>query len=118
MSLLSEAMESFKFKDRVTRPDGYGSVIPEWIDGAEFNAALSFDNSIEAKRAEKEGVEDLYTITTTRDVPLNFGNVIQRLADGRYFYITSNGDDKKTPLSATLNMRVVSARVLESLPMT
>lgn len=116
MSLLTDAMEDFRYKDKTRRPDGYGSVEVAWADGAEFSAALSFDTSTEARRAEKEGVENLFTITTTRDIPINYGDIIQRLSDGRYFFITSDGTDKKTPLAATLDMRVVTAKELESLP--
>ena len=116
MSLLTDAMEDFIYKDKRTVPDGYGGVQTEWVDGAEFLAALSFDTSTEARRAEKEGVENLYTITTQRGITLMYGDIIRRQADGKLFFITSDGTDKKTPLSATLDMRVVTAKELESLP--
>jgi hypothetical protein len=40
---------------------------------------------------------------------LDFHDVIMRIADGKIFRITSDGDDNKTPKSATLDMRQVSA---------
>ena len=116
MSLLAEAMEACQFIDKTTVDDGYGGVGPSWIPGAEFKAAVVFDNSLEARRAEKEGVKNLYTITTSKSVTLGYGDIFQRLSDQKYFRVTSDGTDKKSPLSASLDMRVVSAEELNKLP--
>ena len=116
MSLLAEAMEDCQFIDKTTVDDGYGGIKPSWVDGAEFQAAVVFDTSLEARRAEKEGVKNLYTVTTRRNVTLMYGDIFRRLADEKIFRVTSDGTDKKSPLSGSLDMRVVSAEELESLP--
>lgn len=116
MSLLTEAMEDCRYIDKTTQNDGYGGTIPVWLDGAFFSAAIAFDTSIEARRAEKEGVKNLYTVTTSRTITLMYGDVFKRLSDGKIFRVTSDGTDKKTPLSSTLDMRVVTAEELEQLP--
>ena len=116
MSLLSESMEGFRYKDRTTQEDGYGGVDTVWVDGAQFQAAAVLDSSMEARRAAKEGVTSLYTITTPRAVTLMHGDIIRRGSDGQLFRITSNGTDKKTPASAGLDMRQVTAEALDSLP--
>ena len=51
MSLLSESMEGFRYKDRTTQEDGYGGVDTVWVDGAQFQAAAVLDSSMEARRA-------------------------------------------------------------------
>lgn len=109
MSLLEEAMENCIMMDKTTRPDGYGGTISKWVDGAEFQAATSFDVSTEARIGEKQGVTNLYTVVTGRNVNLQYHDVFRRLSDQKVFRVTSDGDDKKTPSSAGLNMRVVSA---------
>lgn len=109
MSLLSEAMEPFVIMDKRTEPDGYGGYIAVWSEGAEFQAAVVLDTSIEAKVAEAQGVTALYTVTTTKAMNLQYHDVIKRVSDGKVLRITSDGDDKKTPRSAGLNMRQVSA---------
>ena len=109
MSLLSEAMEKFIMLDKTTAADGYGGVISVWNEGAEFSAAATLDTSIEAKIAQAAGVTALYTITTSRTMNLQYHDVIKRDSDGKIFRITSDGDDKKTPNSAGLDMRQVSA---------
>lgn len=116
MSLLLDALEECTYIDKTTRPDGHGGVKPAWVDGASFQAATVFDTSIEARRAEKEGVTNLYTITTPRAVTLMYGDIFRRESDGKLFRVTSDGTDKKSPLSSTLDMRVVTAEELESLP--
>jgi hypothetical protein len=109
MSLLDDAMEQCCFLDKTTRKDGYGGVVPVWQEGAEFNAAFSLNTSIEARTAEKQGVTGLYTITTNKSINLQYHDVVRRLSDGKVFRVTSKGDDKRTPASAGLNMRNVSA---------
>lgn len=109
MSLLSEAMEKCIMYDKVTRADGYGGYIPTYVDGAEFDAAIVLDSSIEAKIAQAAGVTGLYTVTTVKALNLQYHDIFKRVSDGKVFRVTSDGDDKKTPGSAGLNMRQVSA---------
>lgn len=109
MSLLHEAMEQCTMIDKTTVSDGRGSVIPTWKDGASFNAAIVLDSSTQARIAEAQGVTALYTVTTNKSVNLQYHDVFRREADNKVFRVTSDGDDKKTPESAKLNMRQVSA---------
>lgn len=109
MSLLSEAMEDFRFIDKSHTPDGEGGYTVTWAEGAAFRAAIRLDNSIQAKRAQAEGVRDVYTIITDKSITLWNNDVLQRVETGEYYRITANGRDNKTPISAGLNMRAVSA---------
>lgn len=109
MSLLTEQMESCVMLNKQTVADGYGGYITTWVDGAQFQAAIVFDTSIEARAAEKQGVSSLYTVTTTKALTLEYHDVFRRVRDSKIFRVTSDGDDKYTPASATLNMRQVTA---------
>lgn len=109
MSLLSEAMEPFVMLDKTTAADGYGGFTAIWAEGAEFRAAVTYDTSIEARVAGVQGVKSLFTITTGRAVTLEYHDVVKRMSDSKIFRVTSDGDDKKTPKSATLDMRQVTA---------
>lgn len=109
MSLLSDAMETFAVMEQTTVDDGHGSYTSAWTQGAEIQAAATLDTSTEARVASVQGVTALYTITTARAVNLQYHDVIKRVSDGKVFRITSDGDDKKTPASAALDMRQVSA---------
>ena len=109
MSLLQEAMEPCIRMDKSTADDGYGGETTVWAEGATFKAAIVFDSSIEARVAQAQGVTSRYTVTTTKDRVLEYHDVFKRLSDGKIFRVTSDGDDKYTPASATLNMRQVTA---------
>lgn len=113
MSLLDSAMEPCVILDKTTKKDGYGGVITTYVDGAEFEAAIVFDMSMAARTASVQGVTDLYTITTRKSVVLQYHDVFRRAKDGKIFRVTSDGDDKATPASASLDMRVVSAEEYE-----
>lgn len=62
MSLLTEAMEDCTIIDRITKADGYGGYISEWVDGAPIKCAIVFDSSMQARIAETQGVKALYII--------------------------------------------------------
>lgn len=109
MSLLDDYMEDCIILNSATVNDGYGGYITEWTEGAKFKAAIDLNTSMEARIGETQGVTALYTITTSRNLNLQYHNVFKRLSDGKIFRVTSDGDDKKTPKSATLDMRQVSA---------
>lgn len=109
MSLLSDAMEQCVMIDKSTVADGYGGYIVSWVEGAEITAAIVLDTSMEARIGQKQGVTALYTITTAKSLNLQYHDVLKRLSDGKIFRVTSDGDDKRTPISAGLNMRQVSA---------
>lgn len=113
MSLLSDAMEKCVMLDKHTQSDGYGGYVSTYVDGAEFNAAIVFDSSMQARAAGVQGVTSLYTITTPKAVNLQYHDVFRRKRDGKIFRVTSDGDDKHTPASASLNMRQVTAEEWE-----
>lgn len=110
MSLLDEAMEPCIIMDKTTHDDGYGGIITTYTEGAGFSAAIAFDSSLAARTASVQGVTDLYTITTRKNIVLQAGDVIKRESDGKILQITSDGNDNSTPDSASLDMRVVSAK--------
>ena len=109
MSLLEEAYEPFTILNKITSPDGYGGISVTWSDGAIIQGAIVFDNSTQMRIAQAMGVTSTYTLTVHKDILLDFHDVIRRNSDSKIFRITSNSDDKKTPQSASLNMRQYSA---------
>ena len=109
MSLLDNAMEKFIIVDKTTVADGYGGTITVWTDGAEIKAACVLNSTGEASIAAALGATSNYVVTTRKNVTLMYHDVIRRVSDGKVFRITSDGTDQKTPASASLNMRNVTA---------
>lgn len=109
MSLLDSMMEDFVIVDKATEPDGEGGFSAVWKDGATIRAAVVNDSSTVAQIAEKQGVTSTYTVTTGRDILLDFHTVLRRASDGAIFRTTSDPQDVKTPTTATLDMRQVKA---------
>lgn len=113
MSLLEEQMDNCIMKDKTSIPDGYGGTKSQWVDGAPFKAAVTLDTSMESRLAEQQGVTNIYTVITQKSVNLQYHDVFVRQSDKKTFRVKSDGDDKKTPNSAGLNMRVVTAEEWE-----
>lgn len=109
MNLLQESMEECTMQDKISVEDGYGGFYTVYQNGAGFNAAVVLDNSMQSRIAEKEGVTALYTVTTEKNINLQFHDIFKRNSDQKIFRILSDGDDNKTPSIASLNMRQVSA---------
>ena len=109
MSLLSEKMDDCKIINRQIVDDDIGGQKTIWTEGATVKCAIVLNNSIEAQIAQKQGTTAYYTVTTEKALNLQYHDVIKRLEDGKIFRITSDGDDNKTPESAGLDMRQVSA---------
>lgn len=109
MSLLDASMEDVVMMEKKRTPDGEGGFITEWTDGAGFRAAVTFDTSITARTAEKQGVTSLYTVTTAKNARLEYHDVFRRLSDGKIFRVTSDGDDKVTPKSSSFQFSQVTA---------
>lgn len=109
MTLLDEAMEQYVIINKITSNDGYGGIETQWIDGAVIDAAVVLDTSMQSRIGQKLGVTAIYTVTTKKNINLQFHDVLRRVSDNKIFRVTSDGDDRKTPNSASLNMRQVSA---------
>ncbi len=109
MSLLDKAMEDVVLMEKRREPDGEGGFITNWQESIAFKCAITFDTSIQARVAEAQGVTSRYTITTGKNAKLDFHDVIKRLRDGKVFRITSDGDDKQTPSSASFQFLQVTA---------
>lgn len=113
MSMLNDAMEPCVMLDKKRKPDGEGGYITEWTDSVEFDAAITFDDSMQARIGAKSGVTSLYTVTLPRGFKLDFHDVFRRLSDGKIFRVTSDGDDKHTPDRASFQVSQVTAEEWE-----
>lgn len=109
MSLLTQAMEDVVMLEKKRVPDGEGGFTVEWVPGVSFKSAITFDNSMEARTADKQGVTSLYTVTVPVNAKLEYHDVFRRVRDGKVFRVTSDGDDKITPASASFQFAQVTA---------
>lgn len=108
MSLLDDAFVECLFVDKKHTSDGEGGYLTEWVDGARFGAAITLDQSIQAQRAQIDGVTGIYTVVTRKETRLDYHDVFKRKSDGKVFRVVSK-DDNATPEGSTLNARIVKA---------
>lgn len=109
MSLIDQFETECVLMEKTQTPDGEGGFNTDWIESEPFMAAVVFNNSLEARSAEKQGVTNLYTVTTDKNAMLEYHDVFKRVSDGKIFRVTSDGDDAKTPDVATFAFSQVSA---------
>ena len=95
--------------DKATVPDGLGGFSYDWREGAQFEAAIVKDSTMQAKIAEKDGVTEVYTVTVAKSIRLGYHDVFKRLSDDAVFRVTSEVTDSKTPSVASFQFGQVSA---------
>lgn len=104
--------ESAVILNKKTTSDGMGGWTVAWVESDPFPALISFDNSMAAKVAGKQGVTSLYSIILPKTIPLTEFEIIKRVSDEKIFRLTSDPNDQKTPEdSKGLDYKVVSAEV-------
>lgn len=113
MSLIDHMMEEFIIMEKTRTPDGAGGFYVSWVDSVPIMAAVVRNNTMEARIAEKESVASVYTITTKRNVILDFHDVIKRSSDGAIFRVTSDSNDIVSPRVSTIDIRQVNAEKWE-----
>ncbi len=109
MMLYERMMRECVILEKQRLSDGEGGTITTWREGAHIMCAITQNNSMQAKIAEHDGVTSTFRITTSRQVKLDYHDVIKRIEDGVIFRVTSNAEEKASPSFSTIDMSVVSA---------
>lgn len=107
MSLINVMTENFIILECAEESDGRGGYTTSYTDGDAFSGALTHERTKSTTEGGKRVISSNYTLTTTRDIELSFGDVFRRVSDDKTFRVTSDGDDRFTPSSACLDMRQV-----------
>lgn len=113
MMLWESEMEKAVIVNKTYIDDGRGGVIPSYVDGLEIECVFGWDSSEQMRIAEQANAIPRYTITTRKNIALQYHDVLKRSRDGKIFRVTSDGDDNATPNVSTLNMRQVEAEEWE-----
>lgn len=107
--LVENFMEDCVMLEKRRIPDGQGGFTTKWSDGPSFQASIVKDKTLEARVAEKQGVTEVYTVTTAAGIGLDFHDVFRRARDGTVFRATSNASDSRPPKVATFDFEQVFA---------
>ena len=107
MSLIDAFKVPCTLKEKTRTPDGEGGWDTRWVDGATFDAAIVLNSSINAIVAEAQGVTGVYTVTTDRNISMDFHDVFRRDTDGQVFRITKINDP--TPSVSTFQFNQYQA---------
>ena len=109
MSLIDHFTDTCTILTKTRVPDGEGGSIVKWVDGMKFGAAIVHNTTIAARVAEKEGMASTFTVTTDKNMGLDFHDVFRRERDGDVFRVTSDSQDVQTPDVASFQFSQVTA---------
>ena len=100
MSLLDDFARTCVLMEKTRMPDGAGGYIVAWAEGAEFLNYQALDTSMEARRAEKEGVTSVYSVLVNKTVPIEYNDYFRDTSTGNTYRVTSNPEETAAPRSA------------------
>ena len=109
MSLLDDFARTCVVMEKTRTPDGAGGYFVEWTEGAEFTNYQALDTSMEARRAEKEGVTSLYSALVRADFPIEYNDYFKDKTTGLTYRVTSNPEEKVAPKSASFALKYFTA---------
>lgn len=109
MSLLNDFARDCVLLEKSRVSDGEGGYITTWSEGASFRNYQALDTSMEARRAEKEGVTSVYSALVEKAVPIEYGDYFKDRETGETYRVTSEPADKQAPRSSTFPLKFFTA---------
>lgn len=109
MSLLNDFARPCVLMKRKSVPDGESGQKTEWVEGTPFTNYQALNTSIEARRAEKEGVTSVYSALVDKALPIEYGDYFKDTETGLTYRVTSNPSEKESPKSATFSLKYFTA---------
>lgn len=109
MSLLEDFARPCVLMEKIRTPDGEGGYTTEWTEGAAFQNFQALDTSMEARRAEKEGVTSVYSALVDKAVPIEYNDYFKDMTTGNTYRVTSDPKDKQAPSSASFSLKFFTA---------
>ena len=109
MSLLNDFARPCVLMEKTRVPDGEGGYTIDWSEGATFQNYQALDTSMEARRAEKQGVTSVYSALVDKAVPIEYGDYFKEKESGTVYRVTSNPDEKQAPKSASFSLKFFTA---------
>ena len=94
-------------------PDDEGGEKVVYTEGERIDAFARFDSATEQTEAQRDKELAKYTIITPEDICLYYGQILKRLRDGKFFYLTSGNLEHKLPDMATIRIRWCTAEEYE-----
>ena len=107
--LLDSMMEQCRIMNHIRLDDDVGGYSDTWTEGAKFDATIIKNSTTEAQIAEKQGVEELFTVVVKKGFSLAFHDVFKRVSDGQIFRVTSNVKDSEAPNASSVKIAKVTA---------
>lgn len=109
MSLLDDFARDCVLMEKTRVPDGEGGYVVEWAEGAAFVNYYTLDTSMEARRAEKEGVTSLYSALVRIDFPIEYNDYFRDKTTGLTYRVTSNPEERLAPKSSSFDLKYFTA---------
>lgn len=112
--MITDFYEPFRFVTVENVTNSLGGNERTYVDGDTFQAAIAEgQRTYEANIADQTGMKTQFHIYHPTTIEFHQFDVVKRVADGRYYRITTNSRDKMTPPRMRNQFCIVFAEVVE-----
>lgn len=105
--LIQDQLEKCVILNKAIVSDGYGGYRVTYTEGAEFDAIITENSSVEAQVAAVTTEKTFYGIKTRRNVPLEYNTVFRRASGETYRITASQAMD--SPSFSAMDMKALTA---------
>ncbi len=109
MSLLDGFARPCVLMEKTRDPSPEGGWVTAWKEGASFEVYQYLDSSMEARRAQKEGVTSVYSALVQKDFPIEYNDAFKDLSTGATYRVTSRPEEKTSPGSSSFDLKFFTA---------
>lgn len=100
------------FMNKAIVPDSVGGYKTKWTPGADFEAVITENTSLEATIAGLQTEQTTYGLKVRSEVPIEYHTVFKRISDNKIFRVKS-AEGLAAPGISALGMRQLQAEEYE-----
>lgn len=100
---LSDFYKDITFLNKISQSDGLGGIEFVYIDGVSFKGVITRESNIQTRIAEREGLKAIYTLSTSKNIQIDFGDLIK--CENKVYKVVSIKNELQTPSFSSLDLQ-------------
>lgn len=100
---LTDFYKDVIFLNKISQSDGLGGIEFVYIEGVKFKGVITRESNTQIRIAEQEGLKAVYTLSTSKSIQIDFGDLIKY--EGKVYKVVSNKNELQTPHFSNLDLQ-------------
>lgn len=100
---LSDFYKDIFFLNKISNSDGLGGIEFIYMEGAKFKGVITIESNTETRIAEQQGLKSIYTLSTSKGIQIDFGDLIK--SEDKVYKVVSVKNELQTPHFSNLDLQ-------------